>query len=1000
MLKPTLSPAFAKKALKTLAISLTGVAITGFLILPAVLRPMLEKKISEAIHRKVAIRTVYFNPFTLAVALKGVTINQRDAPGVMLSFDEFYVNVQSLSVVKGGLIVSRVRLVKPYVNVTRNKDLTYNFSDLIVPAAAPVKEEKPNEPFKFSINNIEVRNGSADFFDAPKNTRHTVRNVNLSVPFLSNLPYDLSSYVEPFFEATINGTSVVFKGKTLPFNESFETVLDIDLKGVNLPHYLAYSPVPLNFKLLSGSLDVQAAVSFKQFKERPPVVSVKGTAAFKDIRVADTRKKALVELSLLQVSFLPSDLMAKTIHLSDISLRAPKVYVERGKNNDVGILKAFAIEKPKSKETRKAAPAEPAPPDAASPLLLDIEALSIDDGMVLFTDWQPVASSGEAKENGPARLRVDKIMFKAGSLSTQKNRKGTIELSLSINRSGSVRTSGTIALNPLDLETAVTIGNIELAAFQPYVAQKADVLVADGRFSTKGAVRAWTSGAEGLAVSFRGSASLARLAVRDSLDSDDLLTWKSLRFDGINAGFNPLRVRIGTIALSDFVAHIAVGEDGILNLQKLAKKEPTGEEKAAEEKKPKVLPLAETAAAPKEPGTPPDIRIERVTLDHGSINFIDEHIKPMFTTNLVEISGKVTGLSSREDSTADVILRGSLDQYAPLVIAGKINPLGKELFLDVKADFKGMELSPLTPYSGKYIGNTIEKGKLSFDLQYHIAKKKLEAKNNVFLDQFTLGEKVDSPSATKLPVGLLIFLLTDRKGEIRLDIPVAGEIDNPEFSIGKTVLQVVVNLLVKAATSPFALLGSMMGGEELSYVEFDYGSAEVNEQNRKKLDTLVTALYERPALKLEIAGYVDPANDSGALRTGRMKSMLVAQKMKDLPRKDDQPQSPESVQVSAAEYPIYLKKAYKNAKFSKPRNMLGIARDLPDAEMETLLLASIQINDEDLRQLASLRARTIKDAILKPHKVEPERIFLVEPKSLLPEQKDKLKNSRVDFSLK
>ncbi len=257
-----------------------------------------------------------------------------------------------------------------------------------------------------------------------------------------------------------------------------------------------------------------------------------------------------------------------------------------------------------------------------------------------------------------------------------------------------------------------------------------------------------------------------------------------------------------------------------------------------------------------------------------------------------------------------------------------------------------------------------------------------------------------APRRHNLPVGLAISLLKNRKGEIKLDIPVSGEIDNPEFSIWRIVLQVLVNLLTKAATSPFALLGSMMGGEDLGYVEFDYGTSAVTEQNAKKIDTLVNALYERPALKLEITGYVDPTNDSEALRAARMKNLIVAQKIKDLPRKDDQPVAPESVQISAAEYPVYLKKAYKSGKFSKPRNVFGIAKDLPDAEMEKLLLASIQINDDDLRQLASLRARTVKEAILKTQKVEPERVFLLEPKSFPPEQKDKLKNSRVDFSLK
>ncbi len=1004
MLKPSLSPAlikFIKKTTKLIAIAAAVIAVTGFLILPAVLRPILEKKISETIHRATTIRKVYINPFTLAFALKGVTINQRDSSDVMLSFDEFYVNVQSVSVVKGGLIVSSVRLVKPYVNVTRNKDLSYNFIDLLGPGVAPPKEEKPKEPFKFSINNIEVVNGSADFYDAPRNTRHTVRDVHISVPFLSNLPYYLTSYVQPSFQATVNGNAIAFKGKTLPFAESLETTLDINLKDVNLPYYLAYSPVHLNFRLTSGVLDLQATISFQEFNNRPPILSVKGTAALKDVRFVDKKKKPRVELSLLSVSFLPSDLLAKEVHLSDVSLRAPKIDVQRDRAGELDILTAFVLENRVVEDKRKAHAAIAAQEAAPLPTI-DIDSLSVSDGMVLFTDWQPVSAPTGTEENaqGPVKLIVDKIAIKGSSLSTRKNSKGTLELSLNINGKGFLRTSGTVALNPPALDATIAMGDIALRPFQPYVAQKADVLLVGGRFATTGTARVKVTDTKGISATYRGSASLNRLAVHDSQTNDHLLIWKSLRFDRIDAGFNPLYVKIGTISMSDFFALIVVEEDGTLNLQKITKKEPASDENSVEERKQETSASVVTKQVPADSGTPPDITIQQVTLKGGNINFVDKHIKPMFTANLLDMEGMVTGLSSQEDRMADVLLRGSFDRYAPLVISGKINPLGKNLFADIKAEFKDMELSPLTPYSGTYIGSAIEKGKLSFALQYHIEKKKLEAKNDIFIDQLTLGEKIDSPKATKLPVGFAIALLKDRHGEIKLDIPVSGEIDNPEFRIFKIILKVLVNLLVKAATSPFALLSSLIGGEELGYVEFDYGASAVTEQNAKKLDTLVNALYDRPALKLEIAGYVDPANDSEGLRAERMKSMIVAQKIKDQRRKGGQPVSLESVQISDAEYPIYLKKAYKNGKFSKPRNLFGFAKDLPDAEMEKLLLASIQINDDDLRQLASLRARTIRDFILQSQKVEPERVFLIEPKSFIPEQKDKLKNSRVEFSLK
>jgi uncharacterized protein involved in outer membrane biogenesis len=235
---------FTKRNLKILALSTAVVAATVFLLLPAVIRQVLEWKISEAVHRRVAIRKVYLNPFALEFALRGVTISQRDTSEVLLSFDEFYVNVQFLSVVKRGLIVDNVRLVKLYVNLVRNKDLTYNFSDLAGPGTAPPEAEEQQEPFKFSINNIEVVDGSADLYDASKNIRHTVRDLHISVPFLSNFPNHRASYVEPSFEATVNGTAIELKGKALPFDKSRETMLEINLKNISLPHYLKYNPSP------------------------------------------------------------------------------------------------------------------------------------------------------------------------------------------------------------------------------------------------------------------------------------------------------------------------------------------------------------------------------------------------------------------------------------------------------------------------------------------------------------------------------------------------------------------------------------------------------------------------------------------------------------------------------------------------------------------------------------------------------------------------------------
>ena len=393
--------------------------------------------------------------------------------------------------------------------------------------------------------------------------------------------------------------------------------------------------------------------------------------------------------------------------------------------------------------------------------------------------------------------------------------------------------------------------------------------------------------------------------------------------------------------------------------------------------------------------------MKRSPCREGPSTFSDHYIKPNYSANFLEVGGRVSGLSSEETKMADVDLKGKLDNYAPLEISGKINPLSDDLYVDLKVDFKDMDLSPVTPYSGRYAGYTIEKGKLSLNLHYLIVKKKLDAQNRVFLDQFTLGDKVNSPDATKLPVKLAIALLKNRKGEIDLNLPVTGNLDDPKFSLGSVIIKIIVNLLAKAATSPFALLGAIFGGgEELSYLDFDYGSFALSEPGIKKLDTLIKALNDRPALKLEIEGHVDLEKDKEGLRQYLFNKKIKAQKLKEMVKSGMAAVSVDDVKIEKDEYSKYLKMAYKAEKFPKPRNIIGIAKDLPVPEMEKLMLTHIEVKDDDLRLLASQRALAVKDYILKSKQVEPERIFLVEPKTLQPEKKEKLRDSRVDFRLK
>jgi hypothetical protein len=597
--------------------------------------------------------------------------------------------------------------------------------------------------------------------------------------------------------------------------------------------------------------------------------------------------------------------------------------------------------------------------------------------------------------SAPVNMIAEDIKLSAENISTRKDSKGSLTYSLKFNKTGSISAKSSFGINPVAADVALSVKGIDIVPMQAYITDKVNILITDGAVSADGNLSYDTSENAGVAAQYKGNVSISKFASVDKLNTNDFLKWNSLYVSGVHFEYNPLRVTIKEAALADFYSLLIIDPDGTLNVQGIVKKE---EGEAG-------ITLADEGVEDRDVEQKADretpIKIETVTLQAGTINFSDRHIKPNYSANMLEVGGRISGLSSLEDSRASVDLRGKLESHAPLEISGSINPLQEDLFVDLKVDFKDMDLSPLTPYANKYMGYTIQKGKLSLDLQYLVENKKLDSTNSVFLDQFTLGERVENPDATKLPVKLAIALLKNRKGEITLDLPVTGNIDDPAFSIGSTIAKMVLNIFLKAATSPFALLGALVGGgEELSYVDFDYGSFMLSEQGMAKLDKLIKALSDRPHVNVDIAGFIDTEKDMEGLRDYTFNRKLKAQKLKEMVDNGLKTLPLDEVSIEPGEYEKYLENAYKEEKFPKPRNALGLDKKLPPLEMEKLIYAYIEINNDDLRLLASRRALRVKDYFLETGQIDPKRIFLIEPESLIAEEKDKQTNSRVGFTLK
>jgi len=404
------------------------------------------------------------------------------------------------------------------------------------------------------------------------------------------------------------------------------------------------------------------------------------------------------------------------------------------------------------------------------------------------------------------------------------------------------------------------------------------------------------------------------------------------------------------------------------------------------------------AATASSGGLPLDLVVGQTRLVNGRIDFRDRFVRPSYAAELTELNGRLGRFASGSREMATLEVRGRAAGTALLEIRGALNPMADPLALDTSARATDLELAPLSPYAGKYAGYAIERGKLSLDVAYRVEPDgRLQARNQLVLNQLTFGERVDSPSATRLPVRLAVALLADRNGVIDIDVPISGSINDPQFSVFGIVVKVIGNLLVKALTAPFSLL---FGGtsEDLSVVEFMPGTAQVATAGAGNIDRIAKALADRPSLRLTVAGAADPVSERDAIQAANLEARILAEQRRERARaggSSDAPLPPLSAEQRAA----LVRRVYADTRLpDKPRNVLGMAKDIPPAEMEALLRGAVVVSTDTARELALQRGMAVRDALIA-RGLAAERLFLAAPRLRVSGEEDAAWTPQVRLTL-
>ncbi|SDY84243.1 protein of unknown function [Collimonas sp. OK242] len=943
-----------------------------------------------------------------AIKLADVALADKDA-APLLKAQAIDIQMNKLNVLTGSAALDQIEIRQPEVWVNLNANGSLNWAALSTPAAkqeivkdAPQKKAGPSP--QMTLAKLAIHDGTVNWLDAANASpalNLQVKNVALNATQLS-LAADAKPATVTLSSGTEGEQHIQFIGQITPAKGMVAGKASIN--ALSLAQYQPYVNRSLA-AVLSGQLSLNTLLAVDGSRVRLHQLGID----VDDLKVtAKTSAGGSIGAKKIKLENASVDTETHTFNADALRLAGIQGDVRRDAQGKLN-LQQFVANTGGANKAAANASAKKAGPDWVATL----NQFAVSDSSLAYQD--------DAVK--PAvKLRADGLNLTAENISSKLDKPIKVALHTQLNTTGKLSVDGSVAAQMKSVALDLDAQNLPVAALQPYFTDYLNVALTSGLASSKGKLLlTLPGGRQELATSYNGNLRLANFRVLDKENSADFLKWKLLDVSGIDVnigGAQQQHVTLAKIALNDFYARIILSDTAKLNLQDIvvSKNAPAGAPapsltsaeagKPVPQKTTKTTAEGSTTVAPIAPAAPkanaPVIKVGQIVIKGGNINYTDNFVKPNYTANMTGMNGTVGAIASDKPQPAPIDLNGKIDNDAPVAISGSLNPLFKPMFLDIKASANGVELPRLTPYAAKYAGYAIEKGKLSMDVSYRIENDKLVAQNSVRIDQLTFGDKIDSPTATKLPVLLAVALLKDRNGQININLPISGTLSDPEFSIGGIIVRIFVNLIVKAVTSPFALISSAFGGsggDELGYAEFAPGSATLTAATQSKLDTIAKALTDRPALKLDLIGRVDPKTDTDGVRQQVLNRKLKALKLKDSVDQSDNAES-DDVTLSDADKEKYMGKVYSSLKFDKPRNVIGLAKSLPTADMEKLIVANTPVTQDALSALATRRAEAVRKYLETKGQIPLERIFLIAPKLTADDIKDKGQPNRVDFALK
>ena len=925
----------------------------GFYLLPTLVKSKLPAFIQQQTGRKASVATVRFDPFSLRLRLQGFELYDADGR-LFTGFDDFFIDTDVLqSISKRALVIDKVLMNKPVLRITKNKDGTFNFKDLLNNKSEA--KQGDSKAFPLNVVKLSIADGKLDWEDAhfANLEKETVYPINLTLENFTTQADQPSSLGLTL--ALSSGGKLDWQGKVSlnPLSSSGHIKFD----NVQLPRIRALFLQDFVQLDLQGYELLEADYKADYLDNKFNVSINQGKFELRDFQLSATpQDTALVKMPGFAVHGIAFDFGKHELAIESVSAKDGDIKTWL---NAEGVFNYQPLLPPANPETSSVEPQQTRPWD------IKVDNIALDNVGLSFED---------RTLKKPVTLTAKPISLKLTNFSNKAGASLPFQLSAGFNETGLIKLDGNAVAEPLSAQIAVDIKDINLENFQAYVDKFAKLDIIEGTLAVDGKVLVAKSAQDKLDVKFTGNSKISDLITRDQVKNKDFIKWQTLTLNGMDVDLPANQYSAETLIMNKPYARVVIKQDKTVNFGDIMIADHSKQETAAKNAQPEAQ--------------KPKFKLGSIQVIDGSSDFSDLSLILPFSAQIRSLDGGVSGISSDQKAMVKIDLKGTAYDLAPVDVKGEVSPyLGD---YNVQVNFTGMPMPLISSYMVQFAGYKVEKGKMSLELNYKVVDKELTATNSILIDQFELGEKVENPNAVSLPLELAVALMKDSEGKIKMHVPITGSLEDPKFSVSHIVADALINAIGKVVTSPFRALASLIGStEDLSTISFTAGDAVLTKQQISKLGDLVKALKARPELKLEIKGAAYQEQDWPEVSDDALYDQLKRIKAAEINKQGGRKIRAEHVVISDQDYRRLMEQLFvEKFPMMVEKTLLGTVRlvgskadtntDEFYAVAKEKLSAIIKPEEQRLKTLAEERAQAIANYIVQKGGISNDRVYILD----------------------